>query len=36
MPEHLALHIGALCLLLVIAGTATILAHSERAIGAKR
>jgi hypothetical protein len=27
--EHLAWHLGALCLLLVIAGTATILARPE-------
>jgi hypothetical protein len=28
--EHLAWHVGALCLLLVIAGTAAILARPER------
>jgi hypothetical protein len=28
--EHLAWHVGALCVLLVIAGTAAILARPER------
>jgi hypothetical protein len=36
MPEHLALHIAALCALLVIGGTAAILARSERAYIARR
>ena len=36
MPEHLTLHIAALCALLVIGGTAAILARSERAYNAKR
>jgi hypothetical protein len=36
MPEHVALHIAALCALLVIGGTAAILARSERAYNARR
>ncbi len=36
MPEHVTLHIAALCALLIIGGTAAILARSERAYSARR